>query len=153
MSAERLEATAVINAPAAQIFALIAHPDGHVAIDGSGMLVAAKDAQPLQGVGDSFTIDMERAPIGDPASYTMVNTVTVFDQDRELAWTPAREGGPTAGHVFGFRLEPAGADATTVTNYYDWSNISDAARERLTWPVIKADMLDRSLENLQRAVS
>ena len=56
---ERVELSRRIPAPAASIFAVITDPNGHVAIDGSGMLIGAPDARILTGVGDTFLIDME----------------------------------------------------------------------------------------------
>jgi hypothetical protein len=150
---DRIAVTRRIPASAARIFALITDPAGQVAIDGSGMLVIAPDATPVRAVGDSFAMDMDRAPLGGDAKYTMVNTITVFDQDHELAWSPALPGRPTVGHIYGFSLTPVGDDATEVTNYCDWSAITDAARERLDWPVVPAAMLEQSLVKLGQALS
>jgi hypothetical protein len=151
-AADRIEATKLIGAPASRIFQLICDPQGQVAIDGSKMLVAATDGQPVAAVGDTFTMYMDRSPVGPAVNYSMVNTVIVYDADRELAWNPAGEGRSALGHVYGFSLEPLGPDQTRVTNYCDWSAISDAARERVAWPVVSVEMLAQSLENLDRAV-
>jgi DNA mismatch endonuclease (patch repair protein) len=151
-TSDRLAVSRRIAAPAEKIFALITDPAGQVAIDGSGMLVVAPDATPVRAVGDSFVMDMDRAPLGGDAKYTMVNTITVFDQNRELAWSPALPGRPTVGHIYGFTLAPLGADETEVTNYCDWSAITDAARERLDWPVVPAAMLEQSLVKLELAL-
>jgi len=106
---ERVEITRRISAPAAKIFAVVSSPQGHVDIDGSGMLVAAPDAKPFQAVGDTFDMDMDREPLGDfpeMGKYKVHNTVTVFEADREVAWTVGTLGRSPIGHVYGYRLEP-----------------------------------------------
>src|SRR3979409_1057771 len=54
---ERIEVQRTITAPAADIFAVLCDPQGHVAIDASGMLQDA-DGGPAQAVGDSFVDNM-----------------------------------------------------------------------------------------------
>lgn len=141
-----------IAAPAGRIFAMIASPQGHVDIDGSGMLVAAPDADRLRAVGDTFVMHMDREPLGDLplGEYTVCNTVTVFEQDIELAWTVGAVGRTPVGHVYGYRLEPVDEGTTDVTSYYDWSAVSDKWRERVSWPVVPKEMLEASLDNLER---
>jgi hypothetical protein len=51
---ERIEVQRTIAAPAADIFAVLCDPQGHVAIDASGMLQDA-DGDPVGAVGDSFS--------------------------------------------------------------------------------------------------
>ena len=55
----RIEVQRTIAAPAADIFAVLHDPQGHVAIDASGMLQDA-DGAPAQAVGDSFVVHMDR---------------------------------------------------------------------------------------------
>ena len=153
--ADRMSVTRRIDAPAERIFALLTHPQGHVDIDGSGMLVAAPDAEPIRAVGDTFEMHMDREPLGDLplGEYTVCNTVTVFEQDTELAWTVGAVGRTPIGHVYGYRLEPVDETTTEVTSYYDWSAISEKWREAVSWPVIPKEMIESSLDNLARLVS
>lgn len=65
MSDERVTIRRRIAAPPEAIFAVVADPAGHVAIDGSGMLVAAPDAAAVTAVGDTFIMNMDREPLGD----------------------------------------------------------------------------------------
>src|ERR1043166_8069137 len=51
MTEERIEVQRTIAAPAADIFAVLCDPQGHVAIDATGMLQDATGA-PAQQVGD-----------------------------------------------------------------------------------------------------
>ncbi len=61
---ERIEVQRTIAAPAADIFAVLCDPQGHVAIDASGMLQDA-DGDPAQAVGDSFVVHMDREALND----------------------------------------------------------------------------------------
>jgi len=151
-NSDRLSISRRIPAPARRIFAIVADPRGHVRIDGSRMLLAAPDAEPLQGVGDTFEIEMDREPLGDLplGKYKVVNTVTSFVRDVEVAWTPQAVGKRSVGHVWGYRLEAIGDMETDATCYCDWSAIPQECRKRLSWPVVPARMLERSLENLER---
>jgi hypothetical protein len=61
---ERIEVQRSIAAPAADIFAVLCDPHGHVAIDASGMLQDA-DGKPAAAVGDTFVVHMDREPLND----------------------------------------------------------------------------------------
>lgn len=148
---ERVELSRRILAPAAGIFAVITDPNGHVAIDGSGMLMAAPGAQILTGVGDTFLIDMDREPLGDlpMGKYQVENLVTTFEQDRELAWAAGGVGKPF-GHIYGFRLDPVSDTETDVLHYCDWSGVPEKfkAQGQGRWPIVPVEMLTKSLDNL-----
>jgi hypothetical protein len=150
----RISATRRIAAPASRIFAVISHPNGHVAIDGSGMLMAAPDAQPLRAVGDSFLMNMDREPLGDLplGKYQTVNKVTKYEQDTELAWQVGSADHKPIGHVYGYRLDPLGDLETEVTSYCDWSEVPERWLARLSWPVVPVTALESSLDNLQQLV-
>lgn len=159
---DRLDVSRRIAATAERIFAIVADPRGHVDIDGSGMLLAAPDAKPLRAVGDTFEVEMDREPLGDlpTGRYKVINTVTAFVPGVEVAWTVTPPGQPPAGHVWGYHLERINDEETEVTSYCDWSAVSAQRRERyvrradalrpLSWPVVPASMLERSLANLER---
>ena len=154
---ERVELTRRIPASASRIFTVITDPRGHVAVDGSGMLVAAPDARIITGVGDTFVIDMDREPLGDVpmGKYQVDNLVTAFEQDRELAWAPGRAGKKPFGHIYGIRLDPVSDSETEVFHYCDWSGIQEKfkARGQGIWPVVPVEMLVKTLENLDRVAT
>ena len=56
---ERIEVTRPVTAPPEEVFALLCDPQGHVAIDASGMLQDA-DGEPVTAVGQSFVVHMDR---------------------------------------------------------------------------------------------
>ena len=148
--AERITVSCRVAASAAKVFELITDPDMHVAIDGSGMLLASPDSVPVTAVGDSFVMNMDREPLGDipMGKYQVLNTITRYEQDRALEWTVGMLGRSALGHVYGYVLTPAGDDATDVELYCDWSNFHPKLKTQVTWPVVPAHMLQYSLYNL-----
>jgi hypothetical protein len=140
---QRLSVSTEVAAPAGKIFSLVTDPKGHVAIDGSGMLVAPHDAAPLRKVGDTFGMDMDREPLGDlpMGKYSVLNTVTRLEPDRLFEWT--------VGHVYGYELEVLSADRTRVTSYCDWSDLQPKLRDRVGFPVVPAEMMQATLERLK----
>ena len=153
MTSERLEAQRFIDADAASIFRLLCDPQGHVAIDSSGMLMDAT-GEPVNDVGDSFVVHMDREALNDyPLGlYDVTVTITTFVPDHEIAWTILGQIRPPIGHVYGYRLEPTDA-GTLVTSYYDWSSIDPVWREAGIFPVLSQGALRATLGILARTVS
>ena len=88
MTTERLEVQRTIGADPASIFAVLCDPQGHVAIDSSGMLMDAT-GDPVTAVGDTFVVHMDREALNDyPLGlYDVTVNITRFVPDREIAWT------------------------------------------------------------------
>lgn len=152
MSTDRVSATRRISASAQTIYVIVSDPARHVDIDGSGMLQAAPDARPLTAVGQTFDMDMDRRPLGDipnMAEYKVRCTVTQLIPDRLIEWTVRAVGKPPAGHVYGWQIEPLTDGECLVSNYCDWTNISEELRARFRWPVVPVDRLERSVGNLE----
>jgi hypothetical protein len=153
MSSERISATRRIAAPASKIFQIVSSPDGHIQIDGSGMLEASPGAKPLTAVGDTFDMDMDRTPLNDIPNlvkYNVRNTVTQFVPDRLIEWTVGSADRPPLGHVYGWQIEPVSDTESEVTNYCDWTAISQETKDRRPWPVVPVEMLEKSVRNLDR---
>ncbi len=153
MSPDRIAVTRRVAAPAATIFAIVANPAGHVEIDGSGMLEAAPDAKQLSAVGETFDMDMDRTPLSDIPNlvkYKVRNTVTQLVPDRLIEWGIGGVDQPPLGHLYGWQIEPVGDQECDVTNYCDWTGIPEEMRARREWPIVPVEMLERSVENLQR---
>lgn len=149
---ERIEVPRTIPAPAADIFALLCDPQGHIAIDATGMLQDA-DGEPVRAVGDSFVVHMDRESLNDYplGKYEVTVSITEFEQDRLIAWTIFGQLKPDIGHVYGYRLEPADG-GTVVTSFYDWSNIDPHWRDANIFPIISELALRATLGILERAV-
>ncbi len=153
MEIERLEVTRTIGAEPAAIFRVLCDPQGHVAIDSSGMLMDA-EGDPVRGIGDTFVVHMDREALNDypMGHYDVTVTITAFVPDREIAWTILGQIRPQIGHVYGYRLEPAPDGGTLVTSYYDWSTIDPTWKEAGIFPVIPEGALRASLGILDRTV-
>ena len=153
MTSERLEVRRTIEAGPGAIFRLLCDPQGHVAIDSSGMLMDAT-GEPVAGVGDSFVVHMDREALNDypMGRYDVTVTIKTFDPDREIAWTILGTIRPQIGHVYGYRLEPT-ADGTLVTSYYDWSSIHPEWKAAGIFPVISQGALRATLGILARTVA
>jgi Polyketide cyclase / dehydrase and lipid transport len=152
---ERIDTQRTIAAPASDIFALLCDPQGHVAIDSSGMLQAA-DGDPVQAVGDSFVVHMDRESLNDYPElgrYDVTVEIKEFEQDRLISWTILGQLRPQIGHVYGYALEPAdGGAGTVVTSFYDWSDIDPKWREAGIFPVLSEGALRATLGILDRTV-
>jgi Polyketide cyclase / dehydrase and lipid transport len=152
---ERIEVDRTISAPAADIFAVLTDPQGHVAIDSSGMLQDA-EGDPVKALGDSFVVHMDREALNDfpqLGKYDVTVEINEFDQDRLIAWTILGQIRPQINHVFGYRLRPAeDSTSTVVTSFYDWSNIHPQWREAGIFPVISEGALRATLGILDRTV-
>jgi hypothetical protein len=151
--ADRIEVQRIIAAPPADVFAVLCDPQGHVAIDSSGMLQDA-DGAAVAAAGDSFVVHMDREALNDfpeLGRYDVTVTIQDFEQDRLIAWTVLGQIRPQIGHVYGYRLEPD-EKGTRVTSFYDWSDIDQKWREAGIFPVISEVALRASLGILDRTV-
>ena len=153
MTVERMEVQRAIAAEPAEVFRVLCDPQGHVAIDSSGMLMSATGGT-VGAVGDRFVVHMDREALNDyPLGlYDVTVEITTFEQDREVAWTIIGELRPPLGHVYGYRLEPV-AGGTLVTSYYDWSQIDPVWREAGIFPVLGEGALRATLGILARTVA
>ena len=91
----------------ADVFRLLCDPQGHVAVDSSGMLMDGH-GRPVFVVGDTFVVHMDREALNDypMGHYDVTVQITAFVPDREIAWTILGEIIPV-GHVYGYQLEAA----------------------------------------------
>jgi hypothetical protein len=153
MADDRLEAQRMIAADPAAIFRLLCDPQGHVAIDSSGMLMDAA-GKPVADVGDSFVVHMDREALNDYplGRYDVTVTIKTLIPDREIAWTILSRMRPQIGHVYGYVLEPADG-GTLVTSYYDWSSIHPDYKDAGIFPVISQGALRATLGILARTVA
>ncbi|BBY29523.1 SRPBCC family protein [Mycolicibacterium sediminis] len=149
---DRIEVQRPIAAPPADVFALLCDPQGHVAIDATGMLQSA-DGDPVTASGDSFVVHMDREALNDfpLGKYDVTVKITDYEKDALIAWTIEGQIKPQIGHVYGYRLEPD-ADGTLVTSFYDWSGIDQHWRDAGIFPVISETALRGTLGILDRTV-
>jgi hypothetical protein len=148
---ERIEVQRAIAADPAAIFGIISDPQGHVAIDASGMLMSATGS-PAKAIDDRFVVHMDREALNDVPMglYDVTVRIVTFEPDREIAWVV--EGQLNIGHVYGYRLEPIDG-GTLVTSYYDWSGIEQRWKDAGIFPVISEGSLRATLGILARTVA
>jgi hypothetical protein len=139
-----------IGAPAADIFRLLADPQSHPHIDGSGMLRGVVSGSVISGAGDVFVMKMYYSELGD---YEMNNHVVEYEPNRRIGWEPeAGRGHPNAGGSWGqrwiFELTPDGPDATIVTEIYDCSRAPEPERADMDDGGVWIESMTRTLERL-----
>ena len=133
-----VEVSRRIEAPAALIFGILVNPQRHMDFDGSDMLRGAIFDRRISGVGDTFTMKMNR--LG--RDYLMLNYVVEFEPDRRIFWEPApgdlppaggdpSKVGTPAGYRWGYILTPDGDDATVVTEVFGFGSCSEENRQTL----------------------
>jgi uncharacterized protein YndB with AHSA1/START domain len=109
----------VIAAPAQQIFEVLADPARHSEIDGSGSVKDPHPGTPARlSLGATFGMSMKRG-----ISYSMMNTVTEFDEPRRIAWSPkpvSGRGARMVGRIWRYELEPVDG-GTRVRETWDIS--------------------------------
>jgi uncharacterized protein YndB with AHSA1/START domain len=138
--------TRVVDAPAARVFAYLANPANHRALDTSGMIQGAADPRPITEIGQVFVMNMHNPIKGD---HQVENHVIAFEPDHAIGWAPAEPGHPPAGHTYTWRLTPADDHHhhTEVTQTHDWSAFTHT--DMLAHlPVVNKDQLQASLNKL-----
>jgi hypothetical protein len=151
MAQENVSATLTVAVPAVRVFAVLADPTAHSAIDGTGWVVEAADRVPLTEVGQIFRVDMYH-PNHPDGNYQMANQVQVLDPPRAIGWRPGyrTDDGHLefGGWIWRYDLASAGPSETEVTLTYDWSAVPQSIREYLHFPPFGPDHLGNSLHHL-----
>jgi uncharacterized protein YndB with AHSA1/START domain len=141
----------VIAATPKEIFDVIADPARHRDFDGSGSVraVAAGTPERLE-LGATFGMSMKRG-----VGYSMLNTVTEFEENRRIAWSPkpaSGRGGRWVGRIWRYELEPV-EGGTKVTETWDISK--EGLRSVLRHIAAKhtREAMEKSLEKLDTLVA
>lgn len=100
----------VINAPASEIFDIIADPYRHPEFDGSGTVKKGFSGPHRLSKGATFGMDMK---MGFP--YKIKNTVEEFDGPTRIAWRHAGR------HRWRYELRAIDDNSTEVTETFDGS--------------------------------
>ena len=156
MPADSVSVKTIIAAPAEAIFAVLADPARHAAIDGTGWVRDPLDDQPLTAAGQVFRMAMfhPNHPDGD---YQVANRVKVFDPPSAISWEPGQDNDDGSlsfgGWIWRYDLTSVGPSRTEVTLTYDWSAVPDALRQHIGFPPFPPEHLDNSLAHLARLVA
>jgi Polyketide cyclase / dehydrase and lipid transport len=156
MADDSVSATTVINAPAQAIFAVLADPAKHAAIDGTGWVCENVDSKPLTAAGQIFRMSMYH-PNHPDGNYQTANRVQVFDPPSTISWETGYDPGDGTlrfgGWFWRYDLTPAEPSNTTVTLTYDWSACSDSVRKLIGFPPFPPQHLGNSLAHLAELVT
>ena len=155
MAEDRVSATRIINASAEAIFAVLADPAKHAAIDGTGWVCDTVGSQPLTAAGQIFRMSMYH-PNHPDGTYRTANRVRVFDPPNAICWEPGYDADDGTlgfgGWIWRYDLTPAEPSGTAVTLSYDWSAVPEDIRERIGFPPFPPEHLGNSLAHLAELV-
>ncbi len=152
MSDETLTVHLRIDAPAETVFAVLADPATHGAIDGTGWVREPLDGgAQLTAEGQVFEVAMYHDNHPDK-DYRMADKVIALEAPRAIAWEPGQydDAGElgTGGWIWRYDLSDVGDGSTDVTLTYDWSKATPEVREFIQFPPFPVEHLERSLGNL-----
>ena len=157
MTDETVSATTTISTSAETVFAVLADPSRHAAIDGTGWVRDSPDGQRLTGSGQIFRMAMYH-PNHPDGSYEMANQVLAFEPPRAISWQPGYVSPATGklefgGWIWRYDLTQLGPDETKVTLSYDWSVVPESIREHIGFPPFPPEHLGNSLAHLAELVT
>ena len=122
MTNEMLSATISIKAPTETVFALLADPATHAAIDGTGWVRDPLERQSLTATGQVFRMAMYH-PDHPNRDYEMANLVELFDPPHAISWKPGYDPGDGAlrfgGWIWRYDLASLAPSETEVRLSYD----------------------------------
>lgn len=119
----KISRSAEVNAPADEIFAIVADPRRHHELDGSGTVLDAIDGPERLSSGARFSVKMKQ--YGVP--YRITSQVTEFTDGRVLEWQHP------LGHRWRWELTPLSERTTLVTETFDYSQLGAAKTNSLKW--------------------
>lgn len=134
----------VVPAPADRIFDLLAHPDRHPELDGSGTVQRPRSSGRRVGLGDTFGMNMHW---GVP--YSTRNVVVEFEEGRRIAWrtlAPKPLHLLFTGRTWRYELEPV-EGGTLVRETWDPSTEAPLSR-----PIIKSRLSGLTKNNMRRTL-
>jgi len=155
MAGDNVSATMVISAAPESIFAVLADPASHAAIDGTGWVSEAFDSLPLAAPGQIFRMSMYH-PKHPDRNYVTANRIRVFEPPKAISWETGYDADDGTlrfgGWFWRYDLTPVGLADTTVTLTYDWSATSKATRDLIGFPPFPPEHLGNSLAHLAELV-
>jgi hypothetical protein len=112
----KISRSAEVNAPAGEIFEMVADPRRHGDLDGSGTVMGTVAGPQRLSQGARFSVRMRQ--YGVP--YKITSQVTDFADGRVVEWRHP------LGHRWRWELRPVSEHATVVTETFDYSQVNSA---------------------------
>lgn len=131
-----------VQAPAAELFDLIADPHRHGELDGSGTVRSTVQGPRRLSQGATFTVKMKQ--YGLP--YRITSRVTELDDGRVVEWRHPM------GHRWRWEITPLSETSTRVTETFDYSPIPSVrakALELFGFPRLNTAGIEATLRRLQ----
>jgi hypothetical protein len=131
-----------VQAPAAEIFDIVADPHRHGELDGSGTVLDAADGPRRLAEGAKFSMKMKQHGV----PYRITSRVTDFDDGRIVEWRHPM------GHRWRWELTPSSEGSTLVTETFDYSQVDPVrakALELLGIPKQNAAGIEATLRQLR----
>jgi hypothetical protein len=138
----KISRSAEVNAPASEIFEMVADPRRHAELDGSGTVTGIVAGPQRLSQGAKFSVRMRQ--YGLP--YNVTSQVTEFADGHVVEWRHP------LGHRWRWELRPVSEHATVVTETFDYSQISSAKARGLSLfgsPRKNAAGIEATLRQLQ----
>jgi uncharacterized protein YndB with AHSA1/START domain len=114
MTPDRIAVERIIDAPAADIFALLSDAARHSEFDGSGTVRGTRQSSRPLTLGTRFGMSMHMG-----VGYKTSNEVVEFEPDRRIAWRTTGLYGLVGGRVWRYELEPIADGGTRVVETWD----------------------------------
>jgi hypothetical protein len=130
----------VVNAPAAELFEMLADPRRHPEVDGSGTVLGSISGPERLALGETFSMKMNT--FGWP--YWIRSRVTGFEENRLIEWQHP------AGHRWRWEFEELAPGRTQVTETWNYGT-SRMARilELIKYPAKNANGIRATLVGLR----
>jgi hypothetical protein len=138
----KVSRAADVQAPAAELFAIVADPYRHGELDGSGTVMDTVSGPHRLAKGEKFSVKMKQRGV----PYRITSRVTEFDDGRVVEWRHPM------GHRWRWELTPQSENSTLVTETFDYSHIGPArvlGLELFGVPKQNAAAIEATLTKLQ----
>ena len=138
--AHRVSRRTVVNASAAELFALVADPHRHPELDGSGTVSdRSVDGPHRLTTGDRFTVGMRQGGV----PYKITSRVTACEENRLVEWQHP------LGHRWRWEFAETADGRTEVTETFDYGTTKAPwAMKLLGFPTQNAKGITATLEAL-----
>lgn len=129
----------IVEAPASQLFDLLADPHRHHEVDGSGTVQAKVSGPHRLSPGATFSVGMTFKVV----PYRITSTTTAFVPDELIEWQHPLK------HRWRWEFQAIDADRTEVTEVWDYrENKAAKMLELMRYPKLNAAGIDATLSGL-----